>query len=66
MIPVTCTVNELTNQKKLVDEVYAEVLAKLKLKKNSVMYGTMIEIPRAALTANKMAEVARVFLIRYQ
>ncbi|MDD5747403.1 MAG: pyruvate, phosphate dikinase, partial [Candidatus Omnitrophica bacterium] len=61
MIPVTCTKSELDNQKKLVDEVYAEVLAKLKLKKIPFMYGTMIEIPRAALTANKMAETAEFF-----
>jgi len=33
----------------------------LKLKKVPFMYGTMIEIPRAALTANKMAETAEFF-----
>jgi pyruvate, orthophosphate dikinase len=31
------------------------------LKKLDVMYGTMIEIPRAALTAGKMAETAEFF-----
>jgi pyruvate,orthophosphate dikinase len=61
MIPVTCTVNELNNQKALVDKVYAEVCQKLGLKKIPFMYGTMIEIPRAALTANKMAETAEFF-----
>ena len=61
MIPVTCTVNELNNQKALVDKVYAEVCQKLGLKKIPFMYGTMIEIPRAALTAGKMAETAEFF-----
>jgi pyruvate, orthophosphate dikinase len=61
MIPVTCTVNELNNQKALVDKVNAEVCQKLGLKKIPFMYGTMIEIPRAALTANKMAETAEFF-----
>ena len=61
MIPVTCTANELANQKKLVDSVYKEVRASLGIKKISFMFGTMIEIPRAALTANKMAEVAEFF-----
>jgi pyruvate,orthophosphate dikinase len=61
MIPVTCTVNELNNQKVLVDKVYAEVCKKLGVKKIPFMFGTMIEIPRAALTAGKMAETAEFF-----
>ncbi len=50
MIPVTCAVTELEHQRKIVDRVYAEVRTKLGLKKIPFMYGTMIEIPRAALT----------------
>jgi pyruvate,orthophosphate dikinase len=61
MIPVTCAVTEVADQKKIVDKVYAEVCASLGLKKIPFMYGTMIEIPRAALTANKMSEVAEFF-----
>lgn len=61
MIPVTSTVNELTHQKAIVDRVYPEVCEKLGLKKIPFLYGTMIEIPRAALTANRMAEVAEFF-----
>jgi pyruvate, orthophosphate dikinase len=61
MVPVTCTVNEITHQKVIVDRVYAEVCAKLGMKKIPYMYGTMIEIPRAALTANRMAEAAEFF-----
>jgi hypothetical protein len=33
MIPVTCSVNELTHQKVIVDGVYKEVCEKTKLKK---------------------------------
>ncbi len=61
MIPVTCSVTELVDQKAIVDRVYGEVCRKLGLKKIPYMYGTMIEIPRASLTANRMAEVAEFF-----
>jgi pyruvate,orthophosphate dikinase len=61
MIPVTGTVSELIHQKKLVDKVYEEVCRKLDLKRIPYLYGTMIEIPRAALTAGRMAEVAEFF-----
>jgi pyruvate,orthophosphate dikinase len=61
MVPVTCTVSEMDNQKVLVDRVYREVLAKLALKKIPYLYGTMIEIPRAALTAGRMARTAEFF-----
>lgn len=61
MIPVTCAKAELDNQKVIVDRVYKEVLAKFGLKKLHFMYGTMIEIPRAALRADKMAETAEFF-----
>lgn len=61
MVPVTCTVNELVHQKSIVDRVYKEVLEKTKLKKIPYLYGTMIEIPRAALMAEQMATVADFF-----
>jgi pyruvate, orthophosphate dikinase len=61
MVPVTCTVNELSHQKAIVDRVYAEVCVAKKVKKIPYMYGTMIEIPRAAIKANQMAEVADFF-----
>ena len=61
MVPVTCTVNELSHQKVIVDRVYKEVLLKTKLKKIPYLYGTMIEIPRAALMAEQMASVADFF-----
>ncbi len=61
MIPVTAAVSELAHQKKIVDRVYSEVCRKLGLRSIPFLYGTMIEIPRAALTAAKMAEVAEFF-----
>jgi pyruvate,orthophosphate dikinase len=61
MVPVTCTENELIHQKKIVDRVYKEVCADENLKSIPYLYGTMIEIPRAALKAGRMAEVADFF-----
>jgi len=61
MVPVTCTANELIHQKIIVDRVYKEVCEKTKLKKIPYLYGTMIEIPRAALKAGQMAAVADFF-----
>ncbi len=61
MIPVTCTFNELSHQKLVVDRVYKEVCAKMKVKKIPYLYGTMIETPRAAIRAGLMAKVADFF-----
>ena len=61
MIPVTCSVNELADQAAIVARVKAEVLKKFNLRRLDFLVGTMIEIPRAALTANRMAEVAEFF-----
>jgi pyruvate,orthophosphate dikinase len=61
MIPVTCDVSELSHQKKLCLKVHAEVCAKLGLKKIEHLYGTMIEIPRACLLADRMASEAQFF-----
>jgi len=61
MIPVTVTVTELIHQKKIVDAVYKEVCEKSKLKQIPYLYGTMIETPRAAIKAGRMATVADFF-----
>ena len=61
MIPVTCTPNELKDQKAIVDRVASEVKAKYGLKTLDFLYGTMIEIPRAALLADEMAAEAQFF-----
>ncbi|HOQ04699.1 MAG TPA: pyruvate, phosphate dikinase [Anaerohalosphaeraceae bacterium] len=61
MIPVVCDVNELKDQMAIVQRVYQEVLAKYNLKKLKTLTGTMIEIPRAALLADRIAEQAAFF-----
>ncbi len=61
MVPVVCTRKELDDQKELVDAVYAQVCAKYNVKSIKFMYGTMIEIPRAALQAGSIAETAEFF-----
>ena len=54
MVPVTCTVKELDFVKPIFDKIQAEIGI-------DCLYGTMIEIPRAALLADKMAETAQFF-----
>jgi pyruvate,orthophosphate dikinase len=61
MIPVTVTVQELIHQKVIVDRVYKEVCLKKKIRTIPYLYGTMIETPRAAIKAQKMATVADFF-----
>ncbi|HWR33111.1 MAG TPA: pyruvate, phosphate dikinase [Chitinophagaceae bacterium] len=61
MVPVTCTVNELSHQKSIVDRVYKEVCEEMKMKSIPYLYGTMIETPRAAIRAGLMANVADFF-----
>ena len=61
MVPVVCSVKELENQKEIAKRVYAEVCEKYNVKQVKHMFGTMIEIPRAALTAGKIAESAEFF-----
>jgi pyruvate,orthophosphate dikinase len=61
MVPVTCDVSELEFTKKITDRVHAEVLAKYGLAEMPYKYGTMIEIPRAALLADRMAQTAQFF-----
>jgi pyruvate,orthophosphate dikinase len=61
MIPVLGDVKELIHQYEIAKRVYQEVLVKYNLKKIKHMFGTMIEIPRAALVSNKIAQVAEFF-----
>jgi pyruvate,orthophosphate dikinase len=60
MIPLVSDVNELKLQADVVRRVAAEVFEKAK-QKVEYLVGTMIELPRAALTANRIAEVAEFF-----
>ncbi|MGQ9664687.1 MAG: pyruvate, phosphate dikinase [bacterium] len=61
MVPVVAEVNELRDQVKIVERVYKEVLTKFGLKRIKYMYGTMIEIPRACLVADEIAQIAQFF-----
>jgi len=61
MIPLIGSVQELADQKAIVKKVADEVLGKAGLKNQHYMIGTMIEIPRAALTADKVATEAEFF-----
>jgi len=61
MIPLIGGVKELQNQKEIVVRVATEVLEKAGMKDLHYMVGTMIEIPRAALTADKVAAEADFF-----
>jgi pyruvate,orthophosphate dikinase len=60
MIPLVGAVEELRNQKEVVVRVAEEVMKKYKVE---IQYqvGTMIEVPRGALTADKIAEEAEFF-----
>jgi pyruvate,orthophosphate dikinase len=61
MIPLIGGVKELENQKKIVVQQAEEVLAKAGMKNLKYMVGTMIEIPRAAITADSVAKEAEFF-----
>ncbi len=60
MIPLVGTVRELSDLKAMVDNVATEIEKKHKTKL-SYSVGTMIEIPRAALVADQIAEEAEFF-----
>jgi len=60
MIPLVGTKEELANQKRIILQVAEEVMEKNKVKVEYSV-GTMIEIPRAAITADEIAEEAEFF-----
>lgn len=60
MIPLVGNVTELVLQKEVVDRVAQEVMKKAKVKIDYKV-GTMIEIPRAAITADEIGTVAEFF-----
>jgi len=60
MIPLVGNVNELKEQAAVVREVAGEVIKKHG-EKLKYTVGTMIELPRAALTADEIAKVAEFF-----
>ncbi len=63
MIPLVGNVKEFTHQKQLVLAVLADIMKEKKAKKVPFDYkiGTMIEVPRGAVTADQIAEEAEFF-----
>jgi pyruvate,orthophosphate dikinase len=61
MVPVTCNEKELEFTHKIVTDCHDRTLAKYEIKTIPYMFGTMIETPRAALIADKMAKHAQFF-----
>ncbi|MCD6583585.1 MAG: pyruvate, phosphate dikinase [Candidatus Omnitrophica bacterium] len=60
MVPLVGHVNEIIITKSYIDEVAREVNRKYKVKLNYTV-GTMVEVPRAALTADEIASYAEFF-----
>ena len=60
MIPVTISARELSFQKAICDRIKAEVEGRT-MENIKYQFGTMIEIPRAALTGDRMARAAEFF-----
>jgi pyruvate,orthophosphate dikinase len=60
MLPLVSHVNEFTRLKGMLEPVSKETL-KGHVPKTPIKWGTMIEIPRACLTAEKIAEHAEFF-----
>jgi len=61
MVPVTCNEKELEFTHKIVNECHGAILNKYGIQALPYQFGTMIEIPRAALIADKMAKYAQFF-----
>jgi pyruvate,orthophosphate dikinase len=61
MIPLIGSAKEFENQKDIVVRIATEVLGKAGLKKQEYLVGTMLEIPRAAVTADQVAREAEFF-----
>ncbi|MDZ7334807.1 MAG: pyruvate, phosphate dikinase [candidate division KSB1 bacterium] len=60
MVPLTGIYTEFDHQKAIIDRVAKEVMEEKQVK-FSYMVGTMIEIPRACVTANEIARTAEFF-----
>jgi len=60
MIPLVSTVKEFEHQRAVIDDVARRVLGGMG-EKISYLIGTMIELPRAALTAGEIAQSAEFF-----
>jgi len=60
MIPLTAHVNEMKHIQPLLEEVAEQVMAEKGIRVE-YKFGTMVEVPRAALTADEIATVAQFF-----
>jgi len=60
MIPLVGTKEEFSNQKKIIQRIAEKVMDKYKVKVEYSI-GTMIEVPRAAITADEIAKEAEFF-----
>ena len=63
MVPLVGSVKELILQRELIEHIATDVLAERGLTKKDIPYmiGTMIEVPRAAITADEIAQEAEFF-----
>jgi len=61
MIPLVGTVEEFIHQRDIIRGIARETMTRYRVKELNYKIGTMIEIPRAALTADKIAEEAEFF-----
>lgn len=63
MVPLVGSVQELILQRELIEHIATDVLAGRGLSKQDIPYmiGTMIEVPRAAITADEIAQEAEFF-----
>jgi pyruvate,orthophosphate dikinase len=59
MIPLAMTRQELSKMKEIVDAIAKEIFVGQEV--TPFMFGTMIELPRAAIRASELAEVAEFF-----
>jgi pyruvate,orthophosphate dikinase len=61
MIPLVATREELRQMRDELEPVAREILKREGVELSHLEWGTMIEVPRAALTAREIAEVAQFF-----
>ena len=61
MIPLVATREELRQMREELEPVAAEILDREGIELEHLEWGTMIELPRAAVTAGEIAEVAEFF-----
>ena len=61
MVPLVGKVDELKNQKAIIEKVIGAVLKEQKMEDLHIAIGTMIEVPRGALTADEVAKEAEFF-----